>query len=134
MSRPEGPDLARVLARKAEGDAKAMRRLAPDPEIDDETVGFHAQQAIEKWLKAVMALHGLEEVRTHDLGRLLVFLGQAGVDPPPGTDQLDSLSIYAVPMRYSDFLDAEPLDRDAAMAMADGVGEWAVAQLRPPSS
>lgn len=48
MSRLEGRDLARVLARKAEGDAKAMRRLASDPEIDDEAVGFHAQQAIEK--------------------------------------------------------------------------------------
>jgi HEPN domain-containing protein len=111
-----------------------MRRLAPDPEIDDETVGFHAQQAIEKWLKAVMAFHGLEEVRTHDLGRLLVFLGRAGIDSPPGADRLDDLSIYAVPMRYADFLDAEPLDRDAAVAMADGVGEWASAQLRSSGS
>jgi hypothetical protein len=47
LSRPEGRDLARVLARKAEGDAKAMRRLASDSEIDDEAVGFHAQQAVE---------------------------------------------------------------------------------------
>lgn len=130
MSRPEGPDLARVLARKAEGDAKALRRLAPDPEIDDETVGFHAQQAIEKWLKAVMALQGLEEIRTHDLGRLLVILGRVDVDSPPGADQLDALSIYAVPMRYADFLDAEPLDRDMANALVDGVGEWATDQLR----
>ena len=30
-----------------------MRRLASDSEIDDEAVGFHAQQAIEKWIKAV---------------------------------------------------------------------------------
>jgi HEPN domain-containing protein len=58
LSRREGRDLARVLARKAEGDAKAMRRLASDPEIGDEAVGFHAQQAIEKWLKAVIATHG----------------------------------------------------------------------------
>jgi HEPN domain-containing protein len=57
-----------------------MRRLASDPEIDDEAVGFHAQQAIEKWLKAVMALHGLEEVRIHDLGRLLELLRDAGVE------------------------------------------------------
>ncbi len=47
-----------------------MRRLASDPEIDDEAVGFHAQQAIEKWLKTVLAFHGMEEVRAHDLGRL----------------------------------------------------------------
>jgi hypothetical protein len=47
LSGRDSRDLARVLARKAEGDAKAMRRLASDPEIDDAAVGFHAQQAIE---------------------------------------------------------------------------------------
>lgn len=130
MSRPEGRDLAKVLARKAEGDAKAMRRLAPDPEIDDEAVGFHAQQAIEKWIKAVMALRGLGEARIHDLGRLLEILDEAGVDSPPGADWLDDLSIYAVPLRYADLLDAEPLDRDAALALVSEVGEWASAQLR----
>jgi HEPN domain-containing protein len=130
LSRPEGRDLAKVLARKAEGDAKAMRRLAPDLEIDDEAVGFHAQQAIERWLKAVMALQGLEEARIHDLGRLLEILGEAGVDSPPGADWLDDLSIYAVPLRYADLLEAEPLDRDAALALVSEVGEWASAQLR----
>jgi HEPN domain-containing protein len=130
LSRPEGRHLAKVLARKAEGDAKAMRRLAPDSEIDDEAVGFHAQQAIEKWLKAVMALQGLEEARIHDLGRLLEILEEAGVDFPPGADWLDDLSIYAVPLRYADLLDAEPLDRDATLALVDEVGEWASVQLR----
>jgi HEPN domain-containing protein len=132
LSRPEGRDLARVLTRKAEGDAKAMRRLASDPEIDDEAVGFHAQQAIEKWLKAMMALHGLEEARIHDLGRLLEILDAAGVDPPPGADSLDDFTIYAVPMRYADLLDAEPLERDKAIALVDEVGEWATARLRFP--
>lgn len=110
-----------------------MRRLAPDPEIDDEAVGFHAQQAIEKWLKAVMALQRLEEARIHDLGRLLEILGEAGVDPPPGAEWLDDLSIYAVPLRYSDLLDAEPLDRDAALALVDEVRGWASVQLRSSS-
>lgn len=133
MSRPEGRDLAKVLARKAEGDAKAMRRLAPDSDIDDEAIGFHAQQAIEKWLKAVMALQGLEEARIHDLGRLLEILGEAGVDSPPGADWLDDLSIYAVPLRYADLLDAEPLDRDGTLALVEEVGEWASVQLRSSS-
>jgi HEPN domain-containing protein len=131
LSRPEGRDLARVLARKADGDAKAMHRLATDPEIDDEAVGFHAQQAIEKWLKAVMALQGLEEARIHDLGRLLEILGEAGVDSPPGANRLDDLSIYAVPLRYADLLDAEPLDRQATIALVDDVGKWADSQLHP---
>lgn len=129
MSRPEGRDLARVLARKAEGDAKAMRRLASDSEIDDEAVGFHAQQAIEKWIKAVMAFHGLEEVRIHDLGRLLELLRDTGVELPPDADRVDELTIYAVPMRYDELLDAEPLERDAAIALVEEVGEWATTQL-----
>jgi HEPN domain-containing protein len=133
LSRPEGRDLAKVLARKAEGDVKVMRRLAPDSDIDDEAIGFHAQQAIEKWLKAVMAFQGLEEARIHDLGRLLEILGEAGVDSPPGANWLDDLSIYAVPLRYADLLDAEPLDRDATLSLVDDVGEWASAQLRSSS-
>jgi HEPN domain-containing protein len=106
-----------------------MRLLVPDPEISDEIVGFHAQQAIEKWLKAVMALHGLEEARIHDLGRLLEILGSAGVDLPRVADRLDDLSIYAVPLRYADLLDAESLDRADTVALVEAVGRWAHALL-----
>lgn len=67
------------------------------------------------------------------VGRLLEILGKAGVDSPPGADWLDDLSIYAVPLRYADLLDAEPLDRDAALALVGQVGEWASAQLRSSS-
>jgi HEPN domain-containing protein len=123
LSRSEGPDLARVLSRKAEGDAKAKRRLASDPEIDDAAVGFHAQQAIEKWLKAVLAAQGLSDRKTrHDLGRLLEILADGGVELPPGSDWLDELSIYAVAVRYDELLDLEPLDRGAVDSL---VSEWA---------
>jgi hypothetical protein len=44
--------LAALLARKAEEDATAVRELAANDEIADGIIGFHAQQAIEKWLKA----------------------------------------------------------------------------------
>ena len=129
MSRPEGRDRAEILARKAKGDTKAMRKLASDPEIDDEAVGFHAQQAVEKWLKAVMSSRGLKEVRIHDLGRLLELLRDAGVELPPDADRIDVLTIYAVPMRYDELLDAEALDRDAAISLVEEIGEWAAGQL-----
>ena len=106
-----------------------MQLLVPNPEISDEIIGFHAQQAIEKWLKAAMALGGLEEAPIHDVGRLLEILGEAGIDLPPAADRLDDLSIYAVPLRYADLLDAEPLDREATVALVDTVGKWANALL-----
>jgi HEPN domain-containing protein len=125
LSTSEQQDLARVLARKAEGDAKAMRFLAPNPEIDDESIGFHAQQAIEKWIKAVMASAGLPEERIHDLSRLLDILAAAEIDAPPGSEWLDFLTVYAVPLRYDELLDLEPLDRDAVVTLVGEVGDWA---------
>lgn len=126
---PDAQDLAQVLARKAQDDARAMKLLASEAEISDEIVGFHAQQAIEKWLKSVMMLHGMEEARIHDLGRLLEILEQAAIDLPPAADRLDDLSIYAVPLRYADLLDLEPLDRVATSALVDEVRKWAEGQL-----
>lgn len=102
-----------------------MRHLASNPEIDDESVGFHAQQAVEKWIKAVMASHDLPQMRKHNLALLLDILAGAGIEAPPGADWLDDLSIYAVPLRYDERLDIEPLDREAVVALVDAVGDWA---------
>ena len=125
MSRPEGDEQAAVLARKANADAVAVRELAGNPEITDEIVGFHAQQAIEKWLKALMATRGMDETRIHDIGRLLQLLENDGADLPGNAGLLDELTIYAVPMRYDELLDAEPLDREATVRLVDEVDRWA---------
>jgi HEPN domain-containing protein len=129
LSRLEGPELAALLARKAQEDAVAVRELAANPEIADGIIGFHAQQAIEKWLKAVMAARGIQEARIHDIGRLLQLLEQDGVKPPEAADQLDELTIYAVPLRYDELLDAEPLDRQATVRLREAVGHWADSSL-----
>ena len=129
MSRPEDSEQAEVLARKAGEDAKAARLLAGNEEISDEIVGFHAQQAVEKWLKAVMAARGLPENRIHDIGRLLQILKRGGIALPTNADRLDELTEYAVPMRYDELLDAEPLDREAAMSLVSDVEKWAIDQL-----
>ena len=44
-------DLVRILLHKSAQDEAAMVRLLSDPGLDDEVVGFHAQQAVEKALK-----------------------------------------------------------------------------------
>lgn len=122
---PEGTNKAAVLVQKAEADAIAVRELAGNPEITDEIVGFHAQQAIEKWLKALMARRGMDETRIHDIGRLLQLLQNDGAELPGDAGQLDDLTIYAVPMRYDELLDAEPLDREATVELIERVGAWA---------
>lgn len=91
MSLP-GHDLAevsRILAEKAAEDAIAVREFAGNAGIADSIIGFHAQQAVEKWLKAVMAKRGLKQTRTHDIDRLLEILTNNGCELPPAGTRLD---------------------------------------------
>lgn len=120
-------EVAAVLTRKAEGDAKAMRKLAEDEEIADDAVGFHAQQAIEKWLKAVIASRGEDFEYTHDIRHLII---RAKLEPREANQPFDirqaiNLTEYAVPLRYEDLLDAEPLDRAITVSLVEEVERWA---------
>src|SRR5437764_1450762 len=68
---PEEIEAADLFLGKAAPDLAAARLLAGDDEQDDDVVGFHAQQAVEKSLKAVVAVRSLELPRSHDLGPLI---------------------------------------------------------------
>jgi HEPN domain-containing protein len=68
---PEQREFASLLLRKAEGDVEVVRALVGNASITDDAIGFHAQQAIEKAMKAVFAIRGVRFPRTHDLGFLL---------------------------------------------------------------
>lgn len=125
---------AEILARKAEDDANAMRLLAHNVEISDEIVGFHAQQAVEKWLKAVLGSRSIEFEYTHDLRRLIAEVTAAVGDFPFDNAQVVALTEHAVPLRYDEILDTEPIDRQAILALVDDVGDWAATQLPPPSA
>lgn len=81
MPTPEHLEVAQLLLQKAEGDLAAARLLASDPSQADHVVGFHAQQAVEKSLKAVLAVREVEIPLSHDLG-FLVKLCEAA-DPVP---------------------------------------------------
>jgi HEPN domain-containing protein len=120
---------AAVLARKAEDDAKAMQLLAPNQEISDEIIGFHAQQAVEKWLKAVLGSRGVEFEYTHDLHRLIAEVVAAVGEFPFDVPEVVALTEHAVPLRYDEILDTEPLNRNATAVLVDEVGKWAEAQL-----
>lgn len=131
MSSPqrEPAELAALLSRKASDDATAVSEFAGNQEISDEIIGFHAQQAIEKWLKALMASRDLAQLRTHDIDQLCRALETDGVELPFPRPRLAELTIFAVPLRYEQLLDAEPLDRQAVVRLVKEVGKWVAAQL-----
>ena len=60
---------------KAEGDYRAATHLftAEDATTYD-AVCFHAQQCVEKYLKAILVDHSLPVPKTHDIGKLFGLL------------------------------------------------------------
>jgi len=75
-------------------------RWTVDSEGPYDTACFHAQQAAEKYLKAVLAYHGEALIHTHDLEELQI-LCSAFVRGNEFPDlELEQLSDYAVSARY----------------------------------
>jgi HEPN domain-containing protein len=86
---------------KAEGDfATAQRELQVQQLPNYDAVCFHAQQCIEKYLKACLQEENIAFTKTHDLSALLdLFLPvqPAWVSLRPS---LDALTAYAIEFRY----------------------------------
>jgi HEPN domain-containing protein len=111
-------DEARALLAVARRDAAAVSAMMDAAAFADEVFGFHAQQAVEKTLKAWLCDLHVEFPRTHNLSILLALLQQAGAPVAP-FEALDWLNAFAVQYRYEAYDDlGTPLDR---MAVRDSV-------------
>ncbi len=99
--------------------------------MGDAVVGFHAQQAVEKTLNAVLSSHRVEFRRTHDLALLLDLLHDNHVAAPPEADWLDELNPYAVEARYGT-IGPEGLDRGRTLKAVANVIAWAELQVNDP--
>ncbi|MCP4452385.1 MAG: HEPN domain-containing protein [Planctomycetes bacterium] len=102
----------------------ALAKIPPPEDVMLEGLCFHAQQAAEKALKALLVSLNLEFPRTHNIGTLLDLLHEA-VSVPSEVEEAASLTDYAVMTRYPG--DTEPVDGDEynqAIRLAEGVTDW----------
>ena len=114
---------ARMLLVMAGKDIRAMLALANPESVDDEIFGFHAQQAVEKSLKAWIAAIGGTFGRIHDLSQLFAILADLGCDVRCFED-LDMLNPFAVELRYESMETEEPrLDRVTCIAQVQQLQE-----------
>lgn len=77
----------------------AVARRVPDADVLMETLCFHAQQAVEKSLKAVLLTRSVAFPHTHNL-RILMDLVSNVEAPPPDVVASVGLAEYAVEARY----------------------------------
>jgi len=117
-------DQARAIFAMAKKDFQALQEMAGNLVIADEILGFHAQQAIEKSLKAWIAWLGRDYPRTHNLILLLDTLEENGGAVGPFWD-LVAYSSYAVQFRYEAVEpDVERLDRPIALRQVGALVEF----------
>ncbi len=111
-----GLDHASALLVMARKDFDATRGMIDNPLFADEIFGFHVQQAVEKSLKAWLAVRKIEFPLTHDISRLLSLLEESGVDVDLFWPLVE-YTVFAVQARYEAGLMApdELIDRLAAV-------------------
>jgi HEPN domain-containing protein len=89
------------LFRADEDMAVIDQLMQSDPQAYASTICFHAQQAVEKYLKALLAWKGVDFPRTHDVDFLLAECRKVTSGQFDHID-LKSLTDFGVSVRYPD--------------------------------
>ncbi len=100
---PETKEIAKVVSqwiRKAENDLRiATLALKTEKNCPTDAISFHAQQCIEKYLKALLALRRIDFPKTHNLSELIALIPrQILIDLIP--EEQEKLTDYATVARY----------------------------------
>ena len=86
---------------RAKEDIAVLKRLSEsEVEFYTSTICFHAQQAVEKYLKAFLIFHDVDFPRTHDVDFLLMECQK--IDDVSFELDLKSLTEFGVSVRYPD--------------------------------
>jgi HEPN domain-containing protein len=98
------PERTRAVAKewvaKAEADlTSAAHLLTLGAKCPTDAACFHAQQCVEKYLKALLVLRGIAFPKTHNV-RLLMGLVPAALRPALDVASQDRLTEYATVTRY----------------------------------
>lgn len=97
-----------------------------------ETVSFHAQQAAEKALKALLIRYEVDFSKTHNLGQLLRLTEPVAPGITKKLADAEVLTPYAVDARYPS--EEPPVNREEAarhLAVARRLCEYVGALLKP---
>lgn len=125
--------LLRQWIEKAEADLEVAQRMAAEAADNlriREIVGFHCQQAAEKYLKALLTRYQIEFPKTHDITTLLQLVGSASSSLADSLSGARWLTPFGVEIRYpSDTAEMLPGDEAKAIEIASQVKQVVLAIL-----
>ncbi|MCK9639345.1 MAG: HEPN domain-containing protein [Prolixibacteraceae bacterium] len=99
------------------GSAKIISLHLPDY---FDTIAFHCQQAVEKYLKALLVFYGIEFLRSHDLIYLLELLSEKIEIDDTKFQKAFTLNGFGVQLRYPNkIIKLTKADIDTAIHIAE---------------
>jgi HEPN domain-containing protein len=120
-------ELVAEWVKKAQGDVGTAKREAVVKETPNwDAVCFHAQQAVEKYLKALLQQEEISFTKTHDLSVLLNLVLRVFPELKELSEDLEWLSAFSIEFRYPG---EEATQQEAGSALA--VMDRSLALLRP---
>ncbi len=115
----------------AQSDLSLARTGRDQKDVLPEQICFHAQQTVEKALKAILLAGRVDFPLTHDLEEILEIVEQCGIAIPAEIGQVGLLTPYAVEARYPGYSGAiSSEDVDEAIRLAEQVLAWARLAVR----
>ena len=124
-------DLVHQWLFKADRDLEAARILLEELDHDYEAVGFHAQQAAEKYLKALLIRHQVEFPKTHDIRQLLCYLEPVDARLCKSLMGATDLTVYGVEFRYpGDYPPADKREGSRLLELAETVSRGVLEHLK----
>ena len=120
--------------RRADEDLAVAEQLLSDRVPYFGAVGFHAQQAAEKYLKAFLVWHQIEFPKTHDLNKLLQLVATTNSALSGSLQRIGALTDYGVDTRYpADLPDLTSNEASRAVELAQET-KHAVLKCLPSSA
>ena len=130
---PSTPGSPEDWLRHARSDL-ALAQQRQVPEVLLAALCFHAQQTVEKSLKAVLVQRGVTFPYTHDLARIITLVQSARLPWPEALEAAATLTVYAAGSRYpgsgGEITDEE---YSQAITLAKGVLDWVENTVRRPA-
>ena len=115
---------------KAEKDLLSAKHELSFPDAVTETVCFHCQQAVEKYLKAYLVFLGISFTKTHEIGELITKCEDKDNEIAVLKEEADELTDYAVVVRYPDDWFVPDLeDAEGAFEIANKIREFVVNRI-----
>jgi len=96
--------------KKADNDLKSIGNNLRSEDPPTDTICFHAQQAIEKYIKGALIYFDEHITKTHDLVNLLTQILAHIPELEAFEDKLHEISRYGVEVRYPDIFYEPSLD------------------------